>query len=66
MVHVLEIDHNGQVTEGLNTNGAPAGCLLNSPLMAVNSIRMEVDLHTNENVWPFTSSYVRDWSIFSS
>lgn len=27
--HVLEIDHNGQVTGGLNTNRAPTGCLLN-------------------------------------
>jgi len=36
IVHVLEIDHTGQVTEGLNTNGALAGCLLNGTLMAVN------------------------------
>lgn len=27
--HVLEIDHNGRVTGGLNTNRAPTGCLLN-------------------------------------
>lgn len=63
---MLETDHNGQVTEGLNTNGAPAGGLLNSPLMAVNSIRAQVDLHANENAWPFTSSYVRARSILSS
>lgn len=36
MVHVLKIDPSGQVTQGLNTNGALAGSLLNDPLMAVN------------------------------
>lgn len=58
IVHVLEIDHNGQVTGGLNTNGAPTGCLLNGPLtlMAFNSIRIKVDVDPNENTLPFSSS----------
>lgn len=56
MVHVLEIDHNGQVTQGLNTNGAPTGCLLNGPLMAFNSIRIKADADPNENTWPLSFS----------
>lgn len=46
IVHVLEIDHNGQVTGGVNTNGAPTSCLFKGPLtlMAFNSIRIRADV----------------------
>lgn len=56
IVHVLEIDNNGQVTGGLNTNGAPTGCLLNGPLtlMAFNSIRIKTDVDPNFNTLPFS------------
>lgn len=42
IVHVLEIDHNDQVTGGVNTNGAPTGCSFKGPLtlMAFDSIRI--------------------------
>lgn len=57
IVHVLEIDHNGRVTGGLNTNGAPTGCLLNGPLTltAFNSIRIKADVDPNLNILPFSS-----------
>lgn len=57
IVHVLEIDRNGRVTGGLNTNGAPTGCLLNGPLtlMAFNSIRIKADVNPNLNTLPFSS-----------
>lgn len=52
---MLEIDHNGQVTEGLNANGAPTVCLLNGSLMAFNSIRIKADVDHNENTWPLSA-----------
>lgn len=43
IVRVLEIDHNGQVTGGVNANGAPTGGPFNGPptLMAFDSIRIK-------------------------
>lgn len=56
IVCVLEIDHNGQVTGGVNANGAPTGGLFNGPptLMAFDSIRIKVGVHLNENTSPFS------------
>lgn len=61
IVHVLEIEHNGQVTGGVNTNGAPTGRLFNGPvrLMAFDSIRIKASDHLTENTLPFSSDQHR-------
>lgn len=72
IVHVLEIEHNGQVIGGVNTNGAPTGRLFNCParLMAFDSIRIKASDHLNENTLPFSSDQRRHldkiWTVINN